>query len=157
MNEASKNVLATSAREWNKFVAEKEKMEKAAHQVAEIVTKIIIEDLAFLKTQNIGTNSDSPDTMALMGSPVQVIPEVDATYPSVKAMVHLRCAGAARSIVVNPNLSVSAGGVPFTLDQLSKGIPEKFAINAAEFLKDAFLSAAKAETSKGQTPHQPKS
>ena len=149
MNEPAKGVLATTVRGWNRFVAEREKMEKAAHQVAEIVNKVIAEHLAYLKAQNINTSSEA---MTLMGSPVEVVPDVEATYPTVKTMVHLRCAGATRSIIVNPNLSVSAGGVPIAIDQLTIGIPDQFAVNAAEFLRDAFLNAAKAATTKENLP-----
>lgn len=157
MNEAAKNLLGTTVREWNKFIAEKDKMEKASHQVAEIVTRVILEHLAFLKTQHVDANADSPGTMALMGSPVQVVPDIEATYPNVKTMIHLKCAGATRSIIVNPNLTVSAGGVPFTLDQLSKAVPDQFAVNAAEFIRDAFLNAAKAATAKEHTHDLPAS
>ena len=147
MYESAKNLLATTVRDWNKFIAEREKMEKASRQVAEVTTTVIMELLAFLKAQHIDANSDSADAMTLMGSPVQVVPEVEASYPIVKTMIHLRCAAAARSIVVNPNMTVSAGGVAIPLDQLSKAVPVQFTANAAQFLQDAFLGAAKAATS----------
>lgn len=150
MHETARNVLAHTLRDWAKFIAEKEKMEKAAHQVAEVAIHVILELLKFLKTHHVDTNAESADTMAMMGSPVRVVAEVDATYPAIKTLVRLTCADATRSIVVHPNLTVSAGGAPFPVDLLSKGVPQQFVVNAAEFLRDAFPSAARAVTAREQ-------
>jgi alpha-beta hydrolase superfamily lysophospholipase len=66
---------------------------------------------------------------------------VDATLGDMAAI--LDAVGATRAIVVNQNLTISAGGAPFTYDMFKKGVPDVFTVNAAEFVRDAFLYAAR--------------
>ena len=81
--------------------------------------------------------------MKALNVPILVQPVIEATFPNVKASVLLKCAGAARMIVINPNLSISAGGNPITFEQLQRIVPESFAANAAEFVRDAYLNVAR--------------
>lgn len=143
MNEASKNLLMNAVKEWNKFAAERDKMRTVAMEVAAIAQRVVMESVAFLKSQNIEVQADSPTTMRIMGHPVVIEPVVEANFPTVKTRVTMSCSGATRAIVINPNLSISAGGNPFMYDQLKKGIPESFVTNAAEFVADAFLFIAR--------------
>jgi len=143
MNEASKNLLGTTVKEWTKFVAEVDKMKSAAHEITDLAQKAIAEQLAFLKSQNVDADGSNPVSMTLLGAPVIVEPVIEATFPTVKASVLLKCGGAARSIIINPNLSISAGGSPFMFEQLKKGVPDSFVTNAAEFVRDAFLNVAR--------------
>jgi uncharacterized protein with NRDE domain len=135
-------------KEWNKFTAERDKMTTVANEVAAITRKVVQECLALLKTQNIDVTCDTPDAMTLMGQAVVVEPVIEAVFPAVKTKVNLTCAGATRSIIINPNLSISAGGNPFMFDQFKKGIPDSFTTNAAEFVSDAFLYIARTGGSK---------
>ncbi|MEK6650107.1 MAG: hypothetical protein AABY75_03965, partial [Bacteroidota bacterium] len=64
-------------------------------------------------------------------------------FPNVKGSVVLKCGEANRAILINPNMSISAGGVVLTFDQLRKAIPDAFATNAADFVRDAFLFVAR--------------
>lgn len=143
MNAGSKTILDNTVKEWAKFVAEKEKMLAVATEVATLAKKIMQECLAYLKTQNIEVECDNPDALKILGGVIHADPIVEAVFPNVKASVLLKCGQAARSIVINPNMTISAGGVVITMDQLKKAIPDAFATNAADFLKDAFLFMAR--------------
>jgi hypothetical protein len=131
-------------KEWNKFTAEQNKLTQVANEIAVITRKVILEQLQFLKTQNLEVQAESVDSMKALGVPILVQPVIEATFPNVKASVLLKCAGAARMIVINPNLSISAGGNPITFDQLQRIVPESFAANAADFVRDAYLNVARA-------------
>ncbi|MBI3110069.1 MAG: hypothetical protein HYZ01_00715 [Ignavibacteriales bacterium] len=143
MNEASKNLLMTTVKEWAKFTGDREKLGAIAGEVAALTRKCVQESLALLKTQNIEVDAESPEAMKVLGVPVHIDPVIDATFPNVKVSVVLKCGGATRTILINPNLSISAGGAMVTYDQLKKGIPPPFETNAAEFVKDAFLYVAR--------------
>ncbi len=140
MNDAARTILTNLVNDWNKYAAEVNKVTLVANEVAMITRKVIQEQLAHLKTQGVTAACDTPETLSLMNVPVVVDPLIEATYPNVKGSIPMRCAGAARSIIINPNLSISAGGTPITFEQLKRGIPDPFANNAAEFLRDAFLN-----------------
>lgn len=143
MNEASKNLLMTTVKEWAKFTGDREKLSSIAGEVAALTRKCVQESLALLKTQNIEVDAESLEAMKVLGVPVHIDPVIDATFPNVKVSVVLKCGGATRTILINPNLSISAGGAMVTYDQLKKGIPPPFETNAAEFVKDAFLYVAR--------------
>jgi hypothetical protein len=143
ISDATKTILINTVKEWNKFTAEQDKLNQVAISLAMITRKVIQEQLQFLKTQNLNVEADNVDSMKAMGVPIVVQPVIEATFPNVKASVLLKCAGAARMIVINPNLSISAGGNPITFDQLQRMVPEAFAANAADFVRDAYLNVAR--------------
>ena len=143
ISDATKALLVTTVKEWNKFTAEQAKFTQVANEIAVITRKIILEQLQFLKTQNLEVQAETVDSMKALGVPILVQPLIEATFPNVKASVLLKCAGAARMIVINPNLSISAGGNPITFEQLQRMVPESFAANAAEFVRDAYLNVAR--------------
>lgn len=143
ISEATKTILINTVKEWNKFTAEQHKLTQVANDIAVITQKVILEQLQFLKTQNLEVQAESVDSMSALGVPILVQPVIEATFPNVKASVLLKCAGAARMIVINPNLSISAGGNPITFEQLQRMVPESFAANAAEFVRDAYLNVAR--------------
>lgn len=143
MNQGSKTILDSTVKEWAKFAGDKEKMMTVAKEVAALTRKIMQEYLAYLKTQNIEVECDTPDSLKILGGVVHAEPVVDAAFPNVKASVVLKCGQATRAILINPNMTVSAGGVALTLDQLRKAIPDPFATNVADFLRDAFLFVAR--------------
>jgi len=143
ISEATKALLVNTVKEWNKFTAEQAKFTQVANEIAVITRKVILEQLQFLKSQNLDVQADSVESMKALGVPVLVQPVIEATFPNVKANVLLKCAGAARMIVINPNLSISAGGNPITFEQLQRMVPESFAANAAEFVRDAYLNVAR--------------
>jgi hypothetical protein len=143
ISEATKTILVNTVKEWNKFTAEQAKLSQVANDIAVITRKVILEQLQFLKTQNLDVQAENPDSMKALGVPILVQPVIEATFPNVKASVMLKCAGAARMIVINPNLSISAGGNPITFEQLQRMVPESFAANAAEFVRDAYLNVAR--------------
>ncbi len=143
LTEASKTILMNTLKEWTKFAGERERLTAAANELSGITRRVVQECLAFIKAQNIDVLCDSPDAMKIMGVAVHIDPVVDATFPNVKASVVLKCAGSTRAILVNPNLSISAGGVVMTFDQLKKGIPDPFIVNAADFVRDSFLFVAR--------------
>jgi hypothetical protein len=87
--------------------------------------------------------------MGVLSVPIVVQPVIEAVFPNSKASVLLKCAGAARMIIINPNLSISAGGTPITYEQLQRMVPESFAANAAEFVRDAFLNVARSGGKEG--------
>ena len=143
MNEASKTILMNTVKEWAKFTGDRDKFAAVADEVAAITRKCIQESLALLKTQNVDVESETPEDMKILKVPIHVSPVVDAVFPNVKVSVLMKCGGATRSIVINPNLTISAGGQPVTYDQLKKGVPPAFETNAADFVRDAFLNVAR--------------
>lgn len=143
ISESCKAVLLTTVKEWGKFAVERERITLVANELVTLTRKLIQEDLAYLKTQSIEVECDTPDVLKILGVPVQVDPVIEAAFPNVKASVMLKCGGATRAIVVNQNMTVSAGGTVISLDQLKKGVPVAFATNAAEFVRDGFLYVAR--------------
>jgi hypothetical protein len=146
MNPASKALLDTTIKEWAKFIAEREKLQAAAKEVAAVAKNLIQENLAYLKLQNINVECDSQEAMKVLGTAINADPVVEAVFPNVKASVVLKCGEAMRSILINPNMTISAGGVAITFEMLRKGVPEPFATNAADFVRDAFLYVARLGT-----------
>lgn len=157
MNEASKNLLLNAVKEWTKFVNERERMRSIATEIAAVTLRVVFDTVSFLKTQNVDVQCESISTMRVMGHPVVVEPVIDAVFPNVKAKVNMTCSGATRSIVINPNGSISAGGQPFMFEQLKKAIPDSFTTNAAEFVSDAFLFIARNMTPDAASAAQPAS
>jgi hypothetical protein len=143
MVEASKKILTDTVKEWAKFTADKDKFTAIAHDVSELTRKCVQESIAFLKTQNIEAEADSTESMSILHVPVHIDPVIEATFPNVKASVMMKCGGASRAIVINPNSTISAGGNPFAYELLKKGIPPGFETNAADFVRDAFLNVAR--------------
>lgn len=144
MNAGSKNLLDGTVKEWNTFAALREKMMAVAAEVAAITRKLVQEDLAYLKTQNIDVECESPENLKILGGVIHIDHVIEAPYPNVKASVVLKCGEANRAILINPNGAISAGGVVMTYDALKKAIPDPFANNAADFVRDAFLFVARA-------------
>jgi hypothetical protein len=144
ISETTKAILAGTVKEWNKFKTEQIKLSLVANDIAAITSRVILEQLQFLKAQNIEVLCENVETMAVLNVPIVVQPLIEAVFPTSKASVILKCAGAGRMIVINPNLSISAGGTPITYEQLQRGVPESFTSNAAEFVRDAFLNVARA-------------
>ena len=143
MNEASRTILANTVKEWTKFTADHDKFAAIASEVAELARRCVFESISFLKTQNIDVEAESPASMKIMKIPVHVDAVVDATFPNIKASVMMKCAGAARAIIINPNMTISAGGNPVPYETLKKGIPPAFEANSADFVRDAFLFFAR--------------
>ncbi len=143
ISESTKTILAGTVKEWNKYKTEQIKLSLVANDIAAITSRIILEQLQYLKVQNIDVQCDTVETMGVLNVPIAVQPIIEAVFPNSKASVLLKCAGAARMIIINPNLSISAGGTPITYEQLQRGVPESFASNAAEFVRDAFLNVAR--------------
>lgn len=144
MNAGAKNLLDGTVKEWNTFAALREKMTAVANEVATITRRLVQEDLAYLKTQNIDVDFDNPLSMKVLGGVIRIDPVIEAPYPNVKASVVLKCGETNRAILINPNGAISAGGVVMTYDALKKAIPDPFANNAADFVRDAFLFVARA-------------
>ena len=143
MNAGSKTILDNTVKEWAKFASDRDKMMTVAKEVSALTRKLMQEYLAYLKTQNIEVECETPDSLKVLGGVVHADPVVEAAFPNVKASVALKCGQAARAILINPNLTVSAGGVAIPLDQLRKAIPDLFSTNVADFLRDAFLFVAR--------------
>lgn len=143
MNEASKNLLLSTVKEWTKFTTERDKFTTVANELAAITRKVVQEALAVLKAQNVDVECAGPDNLKILQVPVEIVPVIDATFPNVKSLVFMKCGGAHRNIVINPNLTIGAGGAPFPFDQFKRGIPDSFHHNAAEFVRDAFLNVAR--------------
>ena len=143
MNEATKTILMNTVKEWAKFAADRDKLTVVAEEIAAITRKCVQDSLAFLKSQNIDVECETTDDTKILKVPVHVTAVVDAVFPNVKPSVVLKCGGATRTIVINPNLTISAGGQAITYDQLKKGIPPAFETNAADFVRDAFLNIAR--------------
>lgn len=149
ITDSTKAILANTVKEWNKYKTEQIKLSLVANDIAAITSKVILEQLQFLKSQGIDVQAEAPDSMKILNVPLTVQPVIEAVFPTSKATVLLKCAGAARAIVVNPNLSISAGGNPITYEQLQRIVPESFAANAAEFVRDAFLNVARSAGKEG--------
>ena len=143
LTEASKTILTNTLKEWMKFAVERERLAIATNELAGVTRKVVQECLAFLKAQNIDIQCESPDDLKIMNVTVHIDPVIEATFPTVKASVVLKCGGSTRSILVNPNMTISAGGTVITFDQLKKGVPDTFTINAADFVRDSFLFVAR--------------
>jgi hypothetical protein len=143
LTEASKAILTNTLKDWTKFAVERERLTFAATELAVLTRKIVQELLAFLKAQSLDIECASPDAMKIMSVPVHIDPLIEATFPNVKASVVLKCAGSTRSIVVNSNMTISAGGNVVTFDELKKSIPAAFSTNAADFVRDSFLYVAR--------------
>jgi hypothetical protein len=143
MNEASKTILLNTVKEWSKFAADRDKILMVAAEVADLARRSVLESIAFLKSQSIDAEAESWENMKIMKTPVHVDPVVEANFPNVKASVVMKCAGATRTIMINPNMTISAGGSPFPYETLKKGIPPAFEANAADFVRDAFLFVAR--------------
>ncbi len=143
LTESMKLILTSAIKDWMKFAVERERLTLAANELAVITRKVIHECILFLKTSNIDVQCDSPDAMKILGVDVHVDPVIEANFPVVKASVVLKCAGATRSILVNSNMTISAGGNVVTFDELKKSIPASFATNAADFIRDSFLFVAR--------------
>ena len=149
MNEAAKAVLSGLVKSWTRYAAEKTKLETASHEVAALVAKIIQGALSFLKEQHVDVECANPASMSIMGVPVEIVPTVEEHFPNLKASVILRCGEAHRTILIDLNLSINAGGASFPFEQFKKGIPDTFTMNAVDFVKDAFLFVART----GGKPH----
>lgn len=143
MNEASKAILVNTVKEWSKFTADRDKYFIVASEVADMARRCVQESIVFLKAQNIEAEADSWESMKIMKIPVHIDPVIEANFPNIKASVMMKCAGAARTIIINPNLTISAGGNPVPYETLKKGIPPAFETNAADFVRDAFLFLAR--------------
>ena len=143
ISESTKAILAGTVKEWNKFKTEQIKLSLVANDIAAIASKVILEQLQFLKGQGIDVQADNIDSMQILNVPIVVQPIIEAVFPTSKGSVLLKCSGAARTIVINPNLSISAGGTAITYEQLQRAVPDSFAANAAEFVRDAFLNVAR--------------
>lgn len=143
MTEASKAILVNTLKEWAKFTADRDKLTAVAHDVAELAKKCVFESLTFLKTQYVDVEADTIETMKIMKMPVHIEAVVEAAFPNVKASVVMKCSGSARNIIINPNLTISAGGTPVTYDSLKKAVPQSFEANAVDFVRDSFLYIAR--------------
>ena len=118
-------------------------MRKIANDVAMVTRTIIKDDLAVFKSKQIDVECENSEDLKVLGVKIIVDPVVEETFPTVKASVALKCGGASRFILINPNTSISAGGPPFMFEELKRGVPETFLTNAAEFVRDAFLNVAR--------------
>jgi hypothetical protein len=143
ISDLTKKLLSGTVMEWSKFTQERDKMATVTGELGVAARRVIQESLQYLKAQNIDTMCETPDELKVLGAEIQVIPTVETSYPNIKASVILKCGGATRAIIVNPNLTISAGGAPFTYDMFKKAIPDVFTSNAAEFVRDAFLYVAR--------------
>lgn len=143
MAQSARDILLSTIAEWAKFAAERDKMKKIATDVAMVTRTIIKDDLAVFKSKQIDVECDNVDDLKVLGVKINVEPVIEETFPTVKASVSLKCGGASRHILINPNTSISAGGPPFMFEELKRGVPETFLANAAEFVRDAFLNVAR--------------
>ncbi|MBM4169399.1 MAG: hypothetical protein FJ215_09610 [Ignavibacteria bacterium] len=143
MNEAGKTILLNTVKEWTKFEAEREKLTLIAKELSAITAKVVRDALSVMKSQKVDVECESDESMKILGVPVEVREVIEATFPTVKASVIIKCAGAQRSILINPNLSISTGAQPVPYEQFKRGIPDAFMTNAAEFVRDAFLYVAR--------------
>ena len=143
MNEAAKTILMNTVKEWAKFTGDRDKLTAVAEEIAAITRKSVQESLTILKAQNTDVECETPDDLKILKVPVNSTAVVDAVFPNVKVSVLMKCAGATRSIVINPNLTISAGGQAVTYEALKKGVPPAFDTNAADFVRDAFLNVAR--------------
>jgi hypothetical protein len=151
MTDAAKAILTNTIKEWTRFTAERDKVSSVAHDVADLARKCVFESVTFLKTQNIEAEAESAETMKIMKMPVQIEPVIEANFPTIKASVIMKCSGAQRMILINPNFTISAGGTIFQYEAFKKAIPAAFEANAADFVRDAFLYIARMGGGKEQT------
>jgi hypothetical protein len=142
LTESMKLILTSAIKDWTKFAVERERLTLAANELVIITRKVVHDCILFLKTNTIDVQCDSADEMKILGVLVHIDPVIDATFPIVKASVVLKCSGSTRSILVNSNMTISAGGNVVTFDELRKSIPASFATNAADFVRDSFLYVA---------------
>jgi hypothetical protein len=142
LTESMKLILTSAIKDWMKFAVERERLTLAANDLAVITRRVVHDCILFFKANNIDVLCESPDEMKILGVNVHINPVIDATFPVVKASVVLKCAGATRSILVNSNMTISAGGNVVTFDELKRSIPAAFATNAADFVRDSFLYVA---------------
>lgn len=156
MNEASKNLLLATIREWTKYTTERDKFTALANELAAVTRKVVQEALNMLKAQNVDVQCDSPETLKILKVPVEIVAVIEAPFPNVKASVMMKCGEAHRAIVINPNMSIAAGGASFAFDALKRGIPDPFWQNAAEFVRDAFLHVARTGGKEQPQPAPPK-
>ncbi len=143
MAQAARDILLSTIAEWSKFATERDRMRKIANDVAMVTRTIIKDDLAVFKSKQIDVECENSEELKVLGVKINVDPIVEETFPTVKASVALKCGGASRYILINPNTSISAGGPPFMFEELKRGVPETFLTNAAEFVRDAFLNVAR--------------
>ena len=143
MAQAAKEILFSTITEWSKFATERDKMRKIASDVVMVTRTIIKDHLSVFKAKQIDVECENSEDLKVLGVPIEVEPIIEETYPTVKARVALRCGGASRFILINPNTSISAGGPPFMFDELKRGVPDSFVVNAAEFVLDGFLNVAR--------------
>ncbi len=143
MAQAARDILLSTIAEWTKFATERDKMKKIANDVAMVTRTIIKDHLSVFKSKQIDVECESSDNLKVLGVEICVDPVVEEIFPTVKTSVALKCGGASRHIIINPNTSISAGGPPFMFEELKRGVPESFLSNAAEFVRDAFLNAAR--------------
>ena len=106
MTDASRTILLNTLKEWNKFVADRDKLTAAAKDIAELARRCTFESVAFLKTQGIDVDAGSPATMKIMSFPIHIEPVIETSFPNVKATVSMKCSGASRVIIINPNFSI---------------------------------------------------
>jgi len=143
LSEASKTILNNTLKDWAKFTAEREKMTLVTNELTMVTRKIIQECLMHIKAQNVDVQCDSAEAMKIMGVDMKIDPLVEAAFPNVKASVTMKCGASARAILINPNMTFSAGGTMMQVEALKKGIPEPFFTNAADFVRDSFLFVAR--------------
>ncbi len=143
LTDASKTILMNSLKEWSRFTMEREKLTTIANEVS-VATRLIVQEcLVFLKSHNLDISCDNPEEMKILGVPVHISPLVEGNFPASKVSVLLKCSGSSRSILINSNMSISAGGMVISYEQFKKGIPTSFVTNAAEFVSDSFLYVAR--------------
>jgi hypothetical protein len=143
LTEASKAILTNTLKDWMKFAVERERLTIAANELTGVTRKVVQECLSFLKAQNLDIQCDTPEAMKILGVDVHIDPLIEATFPNVKASVVLKCSGSTRAVVINSNMTISAGGSVLSFEQLKTGIPAGFATNAADFVRDSFLYVAR--------------
>ena len=110
LTESMKLILTSAIKDWTKFSVERERLTLAANELTIITRKVVHDCILFLKANNIDVQCESQDEMKILGVHVHIDPVIDATFPNVKASVVLKCSGSTRSILVNSNMTISAGG-----------------------------------------------
>jgi hypothetical protein len=143
LTESMKIILTSAIKDWTKFAVERERLTIAANELSVITRRVVHDCILFLKTNNIDVQCETQDEMKILGVNVHIDPVIEAAFPVVKASVVLKCSGATRSILVNSNMTISAGGNVVTFDELKRSIPAAFATNAADFVRDSFLFVAR--------------
>jgi hypothetical protein len=146
MNEATKVLLGNAVRDWNKFLAERDRLTYVTREVASFAGKVLLEQLQYLKSLNVAVEAEDFSSLKLMGVPVYLTPSLEAVFPDVKASVVLRCGTVERSLTLSGSSAITLGTSTYTLDQIRKAIPESFMANIAEFVHDAFLDIVRGGT-----------